>query len=234
MTRSPPREFTVQAKRLLTPNMWRVTLGGAGMAGFPAGYSGGSIKLLFTQPGSDRPLRRTYTVRQQNAATIDIDVVRHAQGGPAARWAEQATAGDHIQASGPAAPKRLNPTADWFLLTGDMTALPAISTAIERLPANARGRAIIEVIDPADIHPPAAPPRLPIDWLINPTPGQRAELLAQTVRDMPWQTGQPSVWAAGEFRAMRVLKAYLRDERELERGFMYIASYWQLGQPEVG
>tara|TARA_B100002049_G_scaffold221195_1_gene190266 strand:+ start:16822 stop:17466 length:645 start_codon:yes stop_codon:yes gene_type:complete len=214
--------------------MWRLTLGGAGMAGFPRGYAGGSIKLLFSQPTSSRPLRRTYTVRQQSAKTIDIDVVRHAHGGPAARWAEQATIGDRIAASGPATPKRLNHDADWFLLTGDMPALPAIGAAIEALPSNARGRAIIEVIDRADIYPPDAPPGLQIEWLINPNPGQQTNLLVDAVRQMIWPPGMPSVWAACEFRAMRALKTHLRDERKVNRARLYIASYWQLGQPEVG
>ena len=214
--------------------MWRLTLGGPGMEGFPPGTTGGSLKLLFAQAGSARPLRRTYTVRRQDATTVDIDMVRHARGGPAARWAEDVTVGERIQAGGPAAPKRLNHRADWFLLTGDMSALPAISAAIEGLPANACGRAIIEVIDRADIYPPDAPEGLQIDWLINPSPGQRAELLVDAVREMIWQPGEPSVWAACEFRAMRALKAHLRDEREVDRALLYIASYWQLGQPEVG
>jgi len=234
MSRPAPRQFTVLAKRLVTPNMWRLTLGGPGMVDFPPDQETAYIKLRFAQPGSSRPLLRTYTVRQQHAEAIDVDVVRHVHGGPAARWAENAAAGDTIEASGPGPVKRLDHEADWFLLAGDMTALPAIGANIEALPARATGRAIIEVIDAEDRQALSAPRGLAIDWLINPSPGERAELLAEAVREMIWQPGRPAVWAACEFRAMQALRTHLRDEREVERARLYISSYWQLGQNETG
>ncbi len=234
MSVSPVYQLTVMAKRRLTPNMWRITLGGAGATGLPPDRETAYIKLRFAQPGSHRPLLRSYTIRAQRPNAIDIDFVRHAHGGPASHWAETVIPGTHIEANGPSPAKRVDPAADWFLLTGDMTALPAIAANIEALPATARGRAIIEVMDAADIQPVAAPAGLRVDWHLNPSPGEYAELLANAVRDIAWPPGQPSVWAAGEFRSILALRRHLSDERALNRGLLYSASYWQLSRREIG
>ena len=46
---------------------------------------------------------------------------------------------------GPSGAYTPDPAADWHLLAGDETALPAISSALEALPANAIGKVFIEV-----------------------------------------------------------------------------------------
>ena len=51
---------------------------------------------------------------------------------------------------GPSGAYAPDPAADWHLLVGDETALPAISVALEALPANAIGQAFIEVAEPED------------------------------------------------------------------------------------
>ena len=232
MARTPPRTFTVLANRTLTPHMRRVTLGGQGMADFPADQASAYVKLLLPQPGLDKPVLRTYTIRAQREGEIDIDFVVHAHGGLAARWAAQARPGATIDIGGPGPTKRLNASANWFLLVGDMTALPAISANLETLPANAVGNAIIEVVDRNDIQPLIAPSGIQIDWVINPRPGENSDTLLDAVRELHWREGRPSVWAACEFSAMRRLREHLRAERGVDRRDLYISSYWQQGSNE--
>ncbi|WP_106477807.1 siderophore-interacting protein [Phytohalomonas tamaricis] len=231
--RSPPRSFTVLAKHNITPNMLRVTLGGEGMKTFPADQSGAYVKLHC--PNEEGQISvRTYTVRAQRDDAIDVDFVLHDHGGPASRWAANAQPGDTINVGGPGPKKRVAPDADWYLLAGDMTALPAISDNIEALPEHARGYAVIEVLGAEDIQPLSTPAHFDIKWVINPHPGDNSDLLVDTLRTLPWLSGRPTVWSACEFSSMRKLRAYFKNECGLQRNELYVSSYWKLGSSEDG
>lgn len=232
MARPAPRTLQVIASTFVTPHMLRVTLGGAEIASFPADQESAYIKLMFTAPGSDKDLVRTYTVRQQRANEFDVDFVLHHDAGPAAAWAKSARPGDHIVVGGPGPKKLVDNSADWFLIVGDMTALPAISVNLEQLPADARGHAVIEIIDAQDIQPLRHPPGIHLHWLVNPHPGEDSQVLVSQVRGLEWLPGQPSIWAACEFSGMRALRRYLREERQVDRRSLYISSYWKLGSSE--
>jgi NADPH-dependent ferric siderophore reductase len=232
MARPEPRTLHVISSRSVTPNMLRVTLGGAGMAQFPAEQAGAYIKLMYPQPGSDRPLMRTYTVRSQRKGEIDVDFVLHEDAGPASAWARGVKPGDAILVGGPGPRKLVDASADWFLLAADMTALPALSVNLELLPADARGHALIEVIDEADIQSLVHPAGIELHWLVNPHPGERPTLLADAVRALEWLPGNVGAWAACEFSSMRELRKVLRDEHPVERGRLYISSYWKRGSSE--
>jgi len=67
----------------------------------------------------------------------DVDFALHEICGPATFRALNTKVGDSIMVGGPGPRKLVHPDADWFLLVGDMTALPAISGNIEMLPENA-------------------------------------------------------------------------------------------------
>lgn len=231
MKRSPPRRFTVMAKTMLTPHMLRVTLGGEAMQSFPPDQAGAYIKLRLT--GEDGGIvLRTYTVRAQRTDGIDVDLVLHADGGPAAQWAIHARPGDTIEIGGPGPRKRVDESADWFLLAGDMTALPAISDNLEHLPAHARGHAVIEVLSEAEIQPLDKPEGIKLHWVINEHPGENSDVLPDAVRAIDWEDGRPAVWAACEFSAMRQLRQYFKTEREVAKSDLYVSSYWKLGLNE--
>jgi len=232
MKRPEPRLLQVLRSTTVTPNMLRVTLGGSGMSTFPADQDGAYIKLMFPPDGEGKDIVRTYTVRYQRELEMDVDFVLHHDGGPAASWAQEAQPGDSILIGGPGPQKPLNPEADWYLVAGDMTALPAISVNLEQLPEQARGYAVLEVISEADIQPLKVPANVELIWLVNPHPGTQPELLVEHLQTLPWLDGRPSVWAACEFSGMRALRRYFREERQVERGDPYLSSYWKLGISE--
>ncbi|SIS74377.1 siderophore-interacting protein [Neptunomonas antarctica] len=232
MNRPAPRTLDVMRTTYVTPHMLRVTLGGEGLNSFPANQASTYIKLIFPQPADARPLLRTYTVRQQRASEIDVDFVIHDAAGPASAWAVQATPGDRILVGGPGPKKEIDPTSDWFLLIGDMTALPAISVNIASLPHDATGYAVIEVIDASDIQALPHPENFELHWVINPITDPNGNTLLECVRQLTWLKGQVSVWAACEFSSMRVLRKYFKEERKEQTHQLYISSYWKLDSNE--
>jgi len=175
---------------------------------------------------------RTYTVRSQRNDGIDVDFALHDPSGPATRWAHDAQVGDSVLVGGPGPRKLVHPGADWFLLVGDMTALPAIAGNIEMLPRTARGLAVIEVMTDSDIQVIDKPADCAIDWVVNPHLGQSSTVLLERVRRFGWPEGAPSVWAACEFSSMRALGDYFRLERGLASSQLYISSYWKAGLDE--
>jgi iron complex transport system ATP-binding protein len=106
---------------------------------------------------------RTYTIRELRAeqGEIDIDIALHGRTGPASRWALDAWPGHEVaifapnaEHPGPFGGRDFLPPAhtDHLLLAGDPTALPAIAAILERLPADSRGVAVVEVEDASDRH----------------------------------------------------------------------------------
>lgn len=231
MAKPQPRLLTVLRQQDVTPNMRRITLGGPGYQGFPADQEGAYIKLFIeSERGSGV---RTYTVRKQRheQGEIDVDFVLHGDHGLAAHWATNVRPGEEIKVGGPGPRKTLDPTADWFFVVGDMTALPAISVNLELLPADAQGVAVLEIIDEADRQSLQAPAGLDIQWVVNPHPGEGDSVLAAAAKSVAWRGGAAAAWSATEFETMREMRAYLRG-RGIERSRFYVSSYWKYGLSE--
>lgn len=232
-----PRKLAVIDRLSLTPNMLRITLGGPELAGFPDAV-GGYIKLNLPSAdgGSGKPLIRTYTVAAKRDGEIDCDFALHGltgtgHAGPATQWALDCAKGDTILVGGPGPAKPLPSGFAFYLVAGDMTAIPAITANLAALPADARGVAVIEVMSEADRQPLAKPDGVELRWVIVPQPGSEPAALEEAVRAVVWQDGTYA-WAACEFSAMQRLRAYLRDERGLGPNALYISSYWKSGLTE--
>lgn len=133
-------------------------LPGHDLAGFPRGEDW-YLRWRDLPDGQRHPFR-TYTVRKVRSGEVDIDMVVHPVDGPASAWIAEAGVGDEVVLLGPTT----DSAADYggvdflppartgrYLLAGDETAAPAIAVILEQLPATARGIAVLEVPDPADI-----------------------------------------------------------------------------------
>lgn len=232
MSKPVPRTLEVIRSAYVTPHMLRVTLGGSELAGFPEDQESAYIKLIFPQHGESRPLMRTYTVSAQRSDEIDVDFVLHAADGPASAWARKAKPGDQIVVGGPGPKKLINKDADWYLLVGDMTALPAIAVNLAQLPEDARGYAVLEVVTEGDIQMLQHPENIEIHWVINATPDSDSSTLLQRVEQLCWLAGQPAVWTACEFHSMRALRTYFKQQRQVLKSHLYISSYWKINSTE--
>jgi NADPH-dependent ferric siderophore reductase len=237
----------------VTPHMIRVVLGGAGLTGFPAGeFTDHYVKLLFPPPGAaysapfdvDQlqaelppelwPVTRTYTVRAWDPAAgeLTIDFVHHGDEGLAGPWAAAAAPGDRIQFSGPGGGYAPSPDADWHLLVGDESALPAIGAALPRLPAGAPALVFVEVEGPEEQQSDLVLAEgVTVVWVHRGggVPGA-AVAAAVTAVELPVGTGH--VFVHGEAGLVRELRLHLRAQRGLDPEFTSISGYWRRGRTE--
>lgn len=232
------RNVTVVKKTHLTNNMIRIVLGGDDLIDFPEGQESGYVKLLLpvTNSEPEKCVKRSYTVRAFDATVgeLTLDFVAHGDNGPASAWAIHVQLGDSITIDGPGAVKLLDATADWFFIAGDMTALPAVSVNLEKLPEDAKGYAVIEIMTEDDKQVLAAPKGIAIHWVINPHPDKVNTCLLDAVKELPWQDGIANIWVASEFESMRHLRRYFKQTRGVERGQIYASSYWKMGETDEG
>ncbi len=195
-------------------------------------------------PPEKRPTVRTLTVRHVDveARQIALDIVVHGEHGTAGQWAATAQPGQPIYLMGPGGAYTPDPAADWHLLAGDESALPAIAAALEALPPSAVGKAFIEVAGPEDEIPLTAPDGVEVHWVYR---GGRADLvpedragdhapLIEAVTSAPWLPGQVHVFIHGEAQAvMHNLRPYIRKERGVDAKWASsISGYWRRGRTE--
>ncbi|ROR73420.1 siderophore-interacting protein [Bogoriella caseilytica] len=248
------RHLVVARKEDVSPAMLRLTLTGDQLSGFTReGITVGpftsdgfddSVKLFFSYPGETdlvlpvqkdgrletprhkRPLGKTYTIKRWDAEAgeIDIDFVRH-ETGVAATWAERCRPGDRIHMAGPARSQGIPEGADWLLLAGDETALPAIGRFLD----SADGRPMqvfIEVPDRRHWQDLPEIEHAEVTWLYRgeDPPGSR---LLGAVAATTWWPGTPFAWVAVESQAMRALRRHLVDERHLPKESVDAVGYWR-------
>lgn len=159
------RALAVRSVERITPEMARIELAGADLAGFTSLSPDDHVKLFFPVAGSDELEMRDYTPRRYDAAsgilTIDFALHDPAHAGPATRWALSAKPGDMLQMGGPKGSMVVPYDYDWWLLIGDETGLPAIGRRLEEMPPGTRVITLVAVTGPEeeqrfDTRPPTA------------------------------------------------------------------------------
>ncbi|WP_125610109.1 siderophore-interacting protein [Specibacter cremeus] len=250
----PQANLTVLRTERLGPHMVRVVAGGPGLSAFePKGFTDMYVKIHFVDPAAglaepidlaavraelprDRwPATRTYTIRRFDPAAgeLAVDFVVHGDAGLAGPWAANAVPGDTMIITGPGGAYRPDPAADWHLLAGDDSALPAVAAAIESLPATAVGHAYLEVDSDADVQPIQAPAGLELHWVLRRgAPAGTGSALADAVTAGPWLAGRVHVFAHGERESMKALRDVFFKQRGLERSQVSLSGYWAYGRTE--
>ncbi|MEV4280940.1 siderophore-interacting protein [Actinoplanes xinjiangensis] len=248
----------------LTPGMRRITFTGAQLRAFtsangfpqPAFDSTGfddDIRLVFCYPGQaepvlpvqkekgldlprdPRPLSRIYTVRRWDAEAgeLDVDFVRHGIG-VGTTWAYRANVGDRIHFFGPSASRALPHDADWLLVAGDDTAVPAIARLLEELPTGTRAQVFIEIGEDEHRQELREQPGVEVTWLVR--DGAEAgttTLLVDAVRNCGWWDGKPFAWLAGEQRSVRDARRHLVEDRGVPKEDIEFIGYWRRGEVVV-
>lgn len=251
-SRTPPRLLKVHSKETPCEGLIRINLTG-NLKGFPEDKNGSHIKLFFPRshqrvpvlprlgeqgviwpPAEEKPVTRTYSVRSYRSDDniVSVDFVDHESGGIACRWAQQAKVGDSLGLAGPGGPDPLLAPADWHILVGDMSAVPALSAIVENLqtPAQvlvlAHGDARLTARIPNHIQVKYLAERTSLDTtltVIN-------DMIAQ--RSPELEKENCSAWVAGENRLVLQVRDFLRTHLGLTKRNLYAIPYWRRGQNE--
>jgi len=261
MTETPARRpskpwCTLEVLRTerVSEHMVRVHAGGPGFAGFVLNeYTDRYVKIAFPRPGvaypepfdpawaqenlspAEQPVTRTYTIRHVDleAQELAIDFVVHGDEGLAGPWAARAVPGDRFTFRGPGGGYSPSPDADWHLLLGDDSALPAVAAALEALPADARGLAFLEVDTEADVQELAAPAGVELSWQFRRgVPAGESTALLDAVTASEFPAGKVQAFVHGERGLVKSLRDELIKRRGLDRKDVSISGYWAYGRVE--
>jgi NADPH-dependent ferric siderophore reductase len=244
----PFRRARVTRVEARSPRLTRITLAGEELDGFDPGLPAASLRLLLPEPGSGdvelpawngneflradgaRPLIRTLTPLAFDADTsaLEVEVVLHGHGALSA-WAETVTEGDPVAVSGTGRGYDVEPEARSYLLAGDESALPALTTLLPALPPTAEALVVVEIAAPeAQVSVPHHP-RAELRWCES-RPGARpgaALVEAVQASDLDLEC---RVWAAGEAASMLQIRRVLFEVRGLPRGQAVVRGYWKHGR----
>lgn len=237
------------SREQLTPRMIRVTLrcDGFGAADWPIEQPGEIITLFFpdgedevvlpsqngwTFPENNRAADwRNYTVRRHlpGQRAIEVDVVLHEPRGHACTWAADMPIGAGVGYAGPRLDYVPREDAEWLLLCGDETALPAIAAIIETTD-HERVLAVVEVHDDAEaaaLDVDGAGAQADIRFVSREgAPAGTTSHLADALRALDLPAGVGQAWGAAESKIAKDVRTVLRDERGLPRTHAGARGYW--------
>jgi len=186
------------------------------------------VELHLTDEGGRR-VKRRYTIRAARPDTgeLDLDVLLHGTG-PGSNWGATAAAGDEVSFQGPRGKLELT-SAQWHLLAGDESALPAIAAICESLPTSEPAIAVIEVQDAADELPIT---HAEVHWVhrVENPPGTPDQLVP-AVESLTFPAGPGHGYLMGETRSMVALRAVL-EGRGFAHDAIFVKGYWNIGRPD--
>ncbi|MET9119030.1 siderophore-interacting protein [Streptomyces longwoodensis] len=198
----------------------------------------GWYQAFLAIPEDERPWMRSFTLRRRvpGTRTVEVDFVLHGDNGPASAWASSARPGDLLGMVGPSAlyagPVSLTDSitsADWLLIVGDETALPAIGTLLEALPERTPAHVYVEVADRAEQQTFRTAGDVGLHWLHRDgVQAGHSDVLLNAVRGAAFPPGRPFAWLAGEAGVVRTLRRHLVDDRGFDKRAIDFSGYWRL------
>lgn len=196
------------------------------------------IAQLLLQPKSRRPWVRNYSIRQFRAdvAEIDIDFVRHPDGGPASFWAETVEPGAPAGIFDEGVAYLPSGEEDWQLIVGEESAVPAAMSILATAAADLRAEVFLEVPHSDDIPEQVdAPEGAHLHWIVrddaDALPGAAAlkRVVESTLPD-----GRAYTWVAGEQKLPTGLRRHLVGERGFAKSDISFSGYWRHGRSAPG
>ena len=162
---------------------------------------------------------RYYTVRALTDGALTLDVVVHEQG-LVTEWAQTDCVGDVVGLSAPKGSFRVPQDAQWVLLAGDLTALPAMARITE------------SVVDlPVSVHAEVPEAELhayldgDVTWHVAESGHSD---LAAVVAGLAWPDGPGYFWMGGESAQMREIRRHLRRDLDRDVRHFDVMGYWSL------
>jgi len=212
-TRAQQYDAQVLRREQLSPHLVRLTLGVDGFVstGVPDEWVG------LVVPGQFQV--RYYTVRSCGSGELVLDVVVH-EVGLVTEWASRDVVGDSVVVTEPKGSFALPADAEWLMLVGDLTAMPAMARISETVDLPTRIWAEVRD-DLAGYVPDAAH----VTWIDAPAEG--TSRLADVVAELDWPEGPGYFWMAGESAPMRAIRKHLMRDRKLPASAYDVMGYWR-------
>ena len=224
-TRAQQYAAQVLRREQLSPHLIRLTLGSTdgGESGLSKFVSTGIPDewVGLVVPGQFQV--RYYTVRSWVGGELTLDVVVH-DVGLVTEWAARDVVGDTVTITEPKGSFAMPADAEWLLLVGDLTALPAMARIAEHVDVPTRIWA--EAADRAELERAGyLPDKAEVTWLEPPDGG--GSNLAAVVEAIDWPPGAGYFWMAGESTQMRAIRKHLMRERRLPGTAYDVMGYWR-------
>lgn len=221
----------------LSPHMRRIVFSGNDLNDFPFHQESAHVKVIIPQPGTQKPKlglyfgakkwMRSYTIRHFDTTSkhLAIDFAVNDHNGTISGWALEAKQGDYVGIGGPGPIKHTDFKADWHLIVGDFTALPAIAATVERLPADSKGYIIVQIPTAEDKQNIRTPPNMTIQWLINSEVSKN--ILLEHTKAIEWLNGEPAIFIAGEASQVKTIHQYAKTQPTYKKSNTYASGYWK-------
>jgi NADPH-dependent ferric siderophore reductase len=186
------------------------------------------VKLQFPRAGAsadERPKVRTYTVREWDgdAGRLTIDFVVHGDEGIAGPWAAAAQVGDTLGLRGPGGGYAPDPGADWHLLAGDTSVIPAISASLPAVPTGVPVHVFVQVHGVEEQVEFDSPGDLEVHWLHS----DADEAMAEALAALDFPAGTPHVFLHGEATSVRLARRHLVVDRGVPAERLSASGYWK-------
>ncbi|MFF5568249.1 siderophore-interacting protein [Streptomyces sp. NPDC012623] len=256
------RMITLEVRRntRLSPGFSAITLGGPELEHLePMGYDQ-AVRLFLPREGQDgltmptlsseawmaqvlvlpksrRPRVRNYTIRRTRPELNEVDIEFALHGvGPAAAWARGAKPGDPAGIFDMGMSYLPPAGAEWQLLVGDESAVPAILAILEHAPASLVADVFLEVASDEDIRTDiTAPDGVRVHWLARDGADVRPGALAlEAVRALAPRPGRSYTWVAGESGLATGVRRHLVRDRGVPKADIAFYGYWRYGRSSIG
>jgi NADPH-dependent ferric siderophore reductase len=198
-------------------------------------------------PADERFIMRTYTIRalRPSVAELDIEFVLHGVNGPASAWVSSVELGDAV---GLIVPFEVDTTSTRGLLqsgvdyvppatslrrvlVADETALPALASILEQLPATAHATVFVQVPDLRDIRALPTPGTADITWIAPAEHGPKSLPEALKAAELPYDVDY--AWVAGESSMIKTVRRHLVNTVGLPKTAISFQGYWKRGEPQI-
>ncbi|MYX57932.1 SIP domain-containing protein [Streptomyces sp. SID8382] len=192
---------------------------------------------LLLLPKSRRPWVRNFTIRRTRPelGEVDIEFALHGDT-PASTWARRARPGDPAGIFDMGLTYLPPAHAEWQLLAGDESAVPAILAILEHAPASLVAEVFLEVPGADDIRTDiAAPDGVRVRWLArdgaDTLPGS---LALDAIKESALRPGRFYTWVAGEAALATGVRRHLVRDRGVPKPDIAFFGYWRHGRSSPG
>ncbi|WP_236795151.1 siderophore-interacting protein [Amycolatopsis sp. GM8] len=250
----------VVANTRLSPSFANITLGGPELEHFKPAGDDQAVRLFFPREGQEklrmprvnseawiaellvmskasRPWVRNFTIRRARPELneVDIEIVLHADT-PASAWVRRARPGDPAGIFDIGLTYLPPARAEWQMLVGDESALPAILAILDDAPESLAAQVYLEVPETADIRPDIVVPEgVHVHWLARDgADGLPGTLALDAIRQATLPPGRFYTWVAGESRMATGLRRHLVNDRDVPKPDIAFIGYWKHGRSSPG